>query len=208
MAAGLAPELSTPELSTPELSTPELSTAASWGSLGAALLLLFFALRPPAKNWLLEYHPSATLDGPATRAWVRRADFDLAHDTLLQGVPDREDFSVRLASCLPVSEPEDVTFRLAAANRARLYVDDALVLDSLGNTTKPAPEHEPRRGRHAKLDGLPVKLQPGSHLIAIEYGNAEGVGRLHFSMSGRGRADAQLQASLERPGLDARCDAR
>src|SRR4051794_11276763 len=77
------------------------NAGTAFGSLAGVLLLGALAFGKESKNWLLQYYPNATHTGPPTRAWVRRPELG-AHDTLLDAVPDREDFTVRLETCLEV----------------------------------------------------------------------------------------------------------
>jgi hypothetical protein len=184
----------------------ELSGPAGLASLGAALLLLFCALRAPPKNWLLDYYPNPTFAGESTtRAWVRRVNFEVPKDVLLRRVPERPDFSVRFQSCLPLSDPTDVAVRLTADDRASLYVDGGLVIDSSEPVSIDEVQRHERRPTRAK-GKQHLALQPGSHLITVEYSNSGGSGTLRLELSEPGLRDDRLQSRLRRPSLDGRCD--
>jgi len=169
-------------------------------------VLLLFALRSPPKNWLLDYYANATFKGEAsTRAWVDQVDLRLPGDGLVRGVPDRADFSLRFQSCLPVSSPSDLTLGLTADDRARLYVDGKLVVDS---AEAEPPRERGRRQKRRKQEKRKkhLDLEPGNHLIAIEYSNADGQAAMHLEMTQKGVTPARLRARLQRPSLDGRCD--
>jgi hypothetical protein len=184
----------------------ELSRAAAFASVGAALLLLFCALHAPPKNWLLDYYPNPTFEGEVrTRAWIRGVNFQVPGDSLLSRVPDRADFSLRFQSCLPLSDSIALAVRLNADDLARLYVDGSLVLDS----AEPESVREPARGTQKpkrEKGKRRLDLQPGIHLITLEYSNAGGPGALRLEMSQKGVTDVRLQSRLRRPSLDGRCD--
>ena len=172
----------------------ELGSWAAFGSLGAALLLAFLALRSPPKNWLLEYYRNPRLEGPATRAWIRRANFGVPDDSLLTGVPEREDFSLRLQSCLVLPQAGQLVFRLKADDQARLSVDGKLLLQA-----------EAKQGGKEKAA---VELEPGSHTLGIEYANARGAAELHLDVQQPGtRGFRSVQALTRRPSLSGQCDA-
>jgi hypothetical protein len=184
---------------------PALSRGASVASLAAALLLLCGALRTPPKNWLIDYYANPSLAGAAAvRAWVRNASFEVPGDVLLSRVPDRPDFSMRLQSCLPLTDVTELAVRLMADDSAIVYVDGERMLDSAGAETVEAPR---RHGKRRAAGEGRLLLQPGSHLLSIEYRNVDGPGLLHVELSRAGVSDHRIQSLLRRPSLDGRCDA-
>ena len=183
----------------------ELCRAGAVGSLAAALLLLFCAARTPSKNWLLDYYPNPDLEGAAkVRAWIRRANFEVPADVLLTHVPDRPNFSLRLQSCLPLSDTGVLAVRLQADDRARFYVDGRLMIDS----AEPGAQQAGAQGKkNSKREAGKTQLDlvPGTHLITVEYSNTSGTGVLRLELSQPGLPDNQLQSRLQRPTLDGRC---
>jgi hypothetical protein len=175
-------------------------------SVAAALSLVMYALHVPSRNWLLEYHANPALAGtPQARAWIRSANFEVPGELLLAGVPDREAFSVRLQSCLPVSEPSTLEVRLRADDRARFYVDGELELDS-AETEADASKRGKRKREHTPGE-VEVELKAGVHRISLEYTNWSGPGSLRLGISQRGMTDEMLQSRLRRPSLDGQCGA-
>jgi len=170
----------------------QLSELGSGAALGAALLLAFLALRSPPKNWLLDYHRNPGFEGPATRAWIRRANFDIPHDSLLTGVPDREDFSLRLQSCLVLPQAARLAFRLKADDRARLLVDGQFLLQAAG-----------KHAKHADL-----MLDAGSHVLTVEYVNLRGAAELRLDLEQPGvRGFRSMRGITRRPSLSGQCAA-
>ena len=181
----------------------KLGLGATVGSLGAALLLAFVALQSTPKVWLLEYYAGTALDGPVTRAWIRQADFDVPNVSLLRGLPNREDFSLRIHSCLILPAAGAVAFRLKADDRARLYVDGALVLDSAVWPTK----KKKGKGKPGDASGGKLDMMPGRHAISIEYVNVHGSGSLGLTMAPPGGHEFRsLRTYLARPSSSGKCD--
>jgi hypothetical protein len=185
----------------------EIGNAASaLGSLVSVALLGVLAFDRAPKNWLLEYYPNAAHAGTPTRAWVRRAEL-AAHDTLLDAVPDREDFTMRLETCLTVSHPLDLGAELKAAAHGQLYVDGKLVFDS---TEGPRPADRKKKksrrghGKPADKDEQRIALEPGVHAIELDYLNRQGAASFSLALSAKG---SQLESDLRRPELDGTCAA-
>jgi hypothetical protein len=169
---------------------------------------MVYALHVPSKSWLLDYYANPVLEGAAKkRAWIRSANFELPGEPLLSGVPDREAFSVRLQSCLPVSEPSKLAVRLRADDRARFYVDGTLELDSAEAEPADAPKRGKRKREHAP-GKAELALKPGMHRLSLEYMNSSGSGSLRLEMSQPGLTDEMLQSRLRRPSLDGQCGSR
>ena len=185
----------------------ELGRAATVASLVAALTLLFCAVHAPPKNWLLDYYPNPNLEGDAAvRAWVRRANFEVPADTLLSRVPDRPDFSLRMQSCLPLSDATELAVRLTTEDRARFYVDGKLVVDSEELAAQQAQSRGKKKPKN-EARKIHVELGPGVHLLTLEYRHTSGPGALRVQLSQPGELDKRLQSRMQRPTLDGRCDA-
>lgn len=184
--------------------------ATALGSLGCVLLLSVLAFGKAPKNWLLEYYPNASRTGAPTRAWVRHPGL-AAHDTLLDGVPDREDFSMRLETCLVANHTVDLGAELKAGAHGQLFVDGKLVFDS----TKGAPPDESKKKRkkrrgHAKAaekDEQRIALEPGVHVIELDYVNTQGGASFDLALSEKGATNSELESQLRRPELDGTCAA-
>ncbi|HVZ35213.1 MAG TPA: PA14 domain-containing protein [Polyangiaceae bacterium] len=181
--------------------------ATAVGSLASVSLLGVLAFHTEPKHWLLEYYPNTSRTGEPTRAWLRYPEL-VAHDTLLNGVPDREDFSVRISGCLAVKEPVDLRADLTASARGQLYVDGKLVFDSVEGA-RPAKKKQKKRG-HGKREPeerTHVALKPGIHRIEVDYVNTQGGGSFHLALSEKDVPGSDLQGAFRRPALDGTCAA-
>jgi hypothetical protein len=181
--------------------------AIALGSLASVSLLAVLAFHTEPKRWLLEYYPNTSRTGEPTRAWLRHPEL-IAHDTLLNGVPDREDFSLRISSCLALKEPADLRADLAANARGQLYVDGKLIFDTAPGA-QPAKKKQKKRGHG---NGEPeerthVDLKPGIHRIEVEYVNTQGVGSFNLALSEKDVPGSDLRSAFRRPALDGTCAA-
>jgi hypothetical protein len=190
------------------MSMGEIGNAATaFSSLASAVLLGVLAFGKGPRNWLLEYYPNPTRTGEPTRAWVRHAELG-ANDTLLDGVPDREDFSLRLETCLAVNHPMDLRVALKASSHGQLYLDGKLVFDN--GARPPRNEQKKRRRRHGNSvpkDEEHIALEPGVHSLELDYVNTEGAASFNLAVSEKGFDASLLDSDLRRPALDGTCAA-
>lgn len=142
----------------------------------------------------MDYYPNSSMTGAPSSGQVRDAKFDTSKALLPAGFPDREDFSLRLRTCLEVGDEGRFVFRARADDAARVYVDDQLVLDT----------HDDKRVQTSE----PVQLARGWHRLSVEYANASGTARLNVEMAEFGvRTFRSLQARARRSNADGGCDA-
>jgi PA14 domain-containing protein len=175
---------------------PDSSSVGVWGCLAsavAAVLLAWAAIHLPAASWVLEYYSNPRLEGTATRSLRQLPDFDTSRNDLPLGLPDREDFSVRIYSCLELQVAGDYLFRVKADDGVRLFIDDKLAIDAW-------------RKPNAASEKL-VKLRAGVHRLKVEYFNAQGAASLRLEMSDPGFPGLRtLQNRTRPPGSGAQCD--
>jgi hypothetical protein len=136
----------------------------------AALLLAAATLHKPTEPWLLEYYSNPRLEGAFTESSRRFADFDTSRNDLPSGIPDREDFSIRLHGCLDLAVPGVYVLHAKSDDGIRVFIDNALTIDAWNKSNPAGNENR-------------VTLAAGVHALTIEYFNARGPGSLRLEMS-------------------------
>ena len=118
-------------------------------------LLLLRPWQTPVGPWRAAYYTRHDFTGDVVRRHDVAVDFDWGRRPPLDTIPaDR--FSVRWDSCLDVPATGDVAFQLVADERARLYIDGELRLDTAGE-------------RPLQARGELVRLTRGLHHLRVDY---------------------------------------
>ncbi len=127
-------------------------------ALAGLLVLAVLVARPWQSEslgpWRGAYHSLPDLRGDVTI----RHDLDLRFDwgrTPPMDVIPADRYSVRWDTCLTLDAPRSVPFQLTSDNRAKLFIDDKLALQT--------------QGKQLQARGAAVKLTAGVHHLRVEY---------------------------------------
>jgi len=153
-----------------------------WVVPTAAYLVM---IREPAPRWRATYFDDAVLEGTTSVGRAR----DVGDEEPLRA---RDHLGARWESCLTLEEDRRAAFQLTSSGKARLFIDDALVIDDW--------EVHERRSR-----GSEQVMAAGTHHVQVDLGaeDTQGVAILTASLDGERprRIDPQL---LHFPSDDAR----
>jgi hypothetical protein len=165
--------------------------AHAFGSAALALFLVYMTFTP-GPVWRADYYPNPSLDGPSKGSRLRNAGF--THPSSLPvGLVEREDFSLRLRSCLRVMAAGSFRFRVMADDGARLYVDGQLVVDAWNGP--------------GSVEGKPFQLETGNHQLTIEFSNSGGGAQLAVEVGELGAHEFRnLQGRTELPSEGGLCE--
>ncbi len=125
----------------------------------AGLLVLAVLVARPWQSasfgpWRGAYHSLPDLRGDVTIRHDLDLRFDWGRAPPMDVIPaDR--YSVRWDTCLTLDAPRTVPFQLTSDNRARLFIDDKLVLQT--------------QGKQLQARGAAIKLTAGVHPVRVEY---------------------------------------
>ena len=110
--------------------------------------------------WVATHWPTATRTETVHLSWVPELSmnldlrFDWGRAPPMDVIPaDR--YSVRWDTCLTLDAPRTVPFQLTSDNRAKLFIDDKLVLQT--------------QGKQLQARGAAIKLTAGVHSVRVEY---------------------------------------
>lgn len=120
-----------------------------------ASALLLGDLQGGKEPWRAEYYSSETFKGKPKVEFVEKIDFDWGKGEPLRGVPVDE-FSIRFTTCMTVDEETKFTFDLTSDDGSRMFVNGNQIIDNWGP-----------HGTKSKKGS--VELEPGVHLLEVEY---------------------------------------
>lgn len=120
-----------------------------------ASALLLGDLQGGKEPWRAEYYSSETFKGKPKVEFIEKIEFDWGKGEPLRGVPVDE-FSIRFTTCMTVDEDTKVSFDLTSDDGSRMFVNGNQIIDNWGP-----------HGTKSKKGS--VDLEPGVHLLEVEY---------------------------------------
>lgn len=164
----------------------------AFGPAGLALVLAIVTLRSPSATWALEYFPNPDLAGVPIRGRVQAAELDTRVNALAEGLPEREDFSVRLRTCFDPPEKGLFRFRVTADGGARLFLDSEPLVDLWAAGPVRSAE---------KL----VEVDHAPHVLTLEYHSEGGAAVVLTEMAFPAAYQLRSLSHTRLPGLRGEC---
>jgi hypothetical protein len=143
----------------------------------------------PLGPWRVQIFAIKEFRGPSVSFRANDARFKwkaAGHETM-----PKDKFATRLSTCLELDEEATIQFALIADDGARLFVDDAKVIEAWRKKNK--------------LRRKTMKLAPGSHAIVVEHHDNRGVATVELTASIDGGQPEPLPRGMLRYSADGGC---